>query len=283
MEQLPTIYLIHASDAPQHEAKLLEIIQNLTAENRIQGFSTLAPDNEMASLKGSMLEKDLILVLLTNKLEPKKDEVENRIKDLAANRPGIEIAEILIDNVKYDNSYITFPVDLRPIRDREDMDATWSKIEENLKEMFPVQKNEEPVPFDWQKYLKIAIPVIIFVIAIFWWSPWERDSGTAISTNSRAVEEATEEFAFLFEIEDVFSITGRGTVVTGRISRGVINEGDEVVISGGEEEPMQTIVTSIQRSGNSIENASAGETVGLLLRGIDRSQVQNGMVIQKPR
>lgn len=236
------------------------------------------PDDDLTSLSDTIKEEDLVVVLLTNQLEPQKEQIESSLRDLNANRPGIKIAEILIDNVKYDNEHITFPGDLRPIRNREDMDAAWTGIEQNLKNMFPPPVKKEPVPFDWQKFLKVAVPILLLGILLIWWSPWEGNSNTGTSTNVSAVDPS-----FVFQVEDVFSITGRGTVVTGRISRGAINQGDEIVITGGQEGAIQAVVSAIEISGNAIEEANAGEKVGLLLRGVNSSQIQRGMVIRKPR
>ena len=87
---------------------------------------------------------------------------------------------------------------------------------------------------------------------------------------------------FLMPIEDVFSITGRGTVVTGRIERGVINTGDSVEIIGMQEEKMTSTVTGVEMFRKLLDRGEAGDNVGLLLRGIDKEAVERGMVVCKP-
>ena len=89
---------------------------------------------------------------------------------------------------------------------------------------------------------------------------------------------------FLMPIEDVFSITGRGTVATGRIERGVINSGDSVEIIGlsDEKKPMTSTVTGVEMFRKILDRGEAGDNVGLLLRGIDKNSIRRGMVINKP-
>ena len=87
---------------------------------------------------------------------------------------------------------------------------------------------------------------------------------------------------FLMPVEDVFSITGRGTVVTGRIERGVINTGDAVEIIGMQEEKLTSTVTGVEMFRKLLDRGEAGDNVGLLLRGIDKDAVERGMVVNKP-
>jgi elongation factor Tu len=87
---------------------------------------------------------------------------------------------------------------------------------------------------------------------------------------------------FLMPVEDVFSITGRGTVATGRIERGVINSGDPVEILGMGAENLKSTVTGVEMFRKILDRGEAGDNVGLLLRGIEKSDIKRGMVICKP-
>jgi elongation factor Tu len=87
---------------------------------------------------------------------------------------------------------------------------------------------------------------------------------------------------FLMSIEDVFTITGRGTVATGRIETGIINSGDPVEILGMQEEKMNSTVTGVEMFRKILDRGEAGDNVGLLLRGIEKSQIRRGMVVAKP-
>jgi len=87
---------------------------------------------------------------------------------------------------------------------------------------------------------------------------------------------------FMMPVEDVFSIKGRGTVVTGRIDRGVINTGDGVDIVGLRDKMMKSVVTGVEMFHKTLDDGQAGDNVGLLLRGIDREEIERGMVIAKP-
>jgi elongation factor Tu len=87
---------------------------------------------------------------------------------------------------------------------------------------------------------------------------------------------------FMMPVEDVFSIKGRGTVVTGRIDRGVIHTGDPVEIVGLQEKSMNSVVTGVEMFHKLLDEGMAGDNVGLLLRGIGRDEVERGMVVSKP-
>ncbi|MBL0047858.1 MAG: elongation factor Tu [Bacteroidetes bacterium] len=87
---------------------------------------------------------------------------------------------------------------------------------------------------------------------------------------------------FLMPVEDVFSITGRGTVATGRIETGVVNSGEEVEIMGMQVERLKSVVTGVEMFRKLLDRGEAGDNVGLLLRGIDKKDIRRGMVIAKP-
>ena len=87
---------------------------------------------------------------------------------------------------------------------------------------------------------------------------------------------------FLMPVEDVFTITGRGTVATGRVERGVIKVGDEVAIVGLTEETRKTVATGVEMFRKLLDQAQAGDNVGILLRGVDRESIERGQVLAKP-
>ena len=87
---------------------------------------------------------------------------------------------------------------------------------------------------------------------------------------------------FLMSIEDVFTITGRGTVATGRIETGIINTGDEVDIIGMQDEKVKSTITGVEMFRKILDRGEAGDNVGLLLRGIDKTDIKRGMVIARP-
>ena len=87
---------------------------------------------------------------------------------------------------------------------------------------------------------------------------------------------------FLMPVEDVFSITGRGTVATGRIERGIINSNDTVEIIGMQEKKLTSTVTGVEMFRKILDKGEAGDNVGLLLRGIEKTDIRRGMVVAKP-
>ncbi len=87
---------------------------------------------------------------------------------------------------------------------------------------------------------------------------------------------------FLMPVEDVFSITGRGTVATGRIETGVVNTGDEMEMIGLGAQKKKTVITGVEMFRKILDRGEAGDNVGLLLRGVDKKEIKRGMVIAKP-
>ncbi|WP_027630652.1 elongation factor Tu [Ruminiclostridium cellobioparum] len=94
-------------------------------------------------------------------------------------------------------------------------------------------------------------------------------------------ERATDK-AFIMPVEDVFSITGRGTVATGRVERGIVKVGDEVEIVGLMDAPRKTTVTGVEMFRKLLDQAVAGDNIGALLRGIQRTDIERGQVLAKP-
>ena len=94
--------------------------------------------------------------------------------------------------------------------------------------------------------------------------------------------ERNDNLPFLMPVEDVFTITGRGTVATGRVERGVLKTSEEVEIVGLEEEIKKTVVTGIEMFRKILDEAEAGDNIGCLLRGIDRKDIERGQVLAKP-
>ena len=87
---------------------------------------------------------------------------------------------------------------------------------------------------------------------------------------------------FLMPVEDVFTITGRGTVATGRVERGAVKVQDEVEIVGFAEKPRKTVVTGVEMFRKILDQAEAGDNIGVLLRGVDREAIERGQVLAKP-
>ncbi|PHI20644.1 elongation factor Tu [Lewinellaceae bacterium SD302] len=111
-----------------------------------------------------------------------------------------------------------------------------------------------------------------------------KDLMAAVDADIPTPEKDTEK-PFLMPIEDVFSITGRGTVATGRIERGIINSGEEVEILGMQAEdakPLKSVVTGIEMFRKILDRGEAGDNAGILLRGIDKNDIRRGQVICKP-
>ncbi|MBQ0977530.1 elongation factor Tu [Micromonospora zamorensis] len=113
------------------------------------------------------------------------------------------------------------------------------------------------------------------------WTGKLLDLMTAVDTSIPQPEREVD-MPFLMPVEDVFTITGRGTVVTGRVERGVLLPNEDVELVGIKEKSFKTKVTAIEMFRKTLDDARAGENVGLLLRGTKRDEVERGMVVVKP-
>ncbi len=113
---------------------------------------------------------------------------------------------------------------------------------------------------------------------------WESKIGELLNTLDTYLEDPIRDTdkPFLMALEDVFTITGRGTVVTGRIERGVVNINDTVEIVGLKD-TMSTVVTGIEMFNKQLDRGQAGDNAGVLLRGVNKDQVQRGQVLVKPK
>src|SRR5437660_12751891 len=100
---------------------------------------------------------------------------------------------------------------------------------------------------------------------------------SCIPTPPRAVDKP-----FLMPIEDIFTITGRGTVVTGRVERGIVKVGEEVEIVGMQAETKKSVVTGAEMFRKLLDEGQAGDNIGALLRGIDKDEVERGQALAKP-
>ena len=94
--------------------------------------------------------------------------------------------------------------------------------------------------------------------------------------------ERAADLPFLMPVEDVFSITGRGTVATGRVERGTLNLNDEVELTGLTDEPRKVVVTGIEMFRKLLDSAEAGDNIGALLRGVQKNEIERGQVLAKP-
>jgi elongation factor Tu len=113
------------------------------------------------------------------------------------------------------------------------------------------------------------------------WTPKILELMAAVDSYIPEPQRATDR-PFLMPIEDVFTITGRGTVVTGRIEQGQINSGEEVEIIGIKEATQKTVVTGLEMFNKTLDFAQAGDNAGVLLRGTKREEVERGQVVAKP-
>ncbi len=118
------------------------------------------------------------------------------------------------------------------------------------------------------------------------------DTGDAVYTSIKELMDAVDadiptpdrkaDMDFLMPVEDVFSITGRGTVATGRVERGTVKMGDTVEIVGLTDEKRTTVITGVEMFRKLLDSAEAGDNVGLLLRGVDKKSIERGQVLCKP-
>jgi hypothetical protein len=152
MANSSTIYCIHSSDAPQHSGELKAILLRMKLDNRISDFVAL--DISVNTLSPSIINEKTtgIIILLTHGTEQIRTEIER----LLPVKHDIKLIEIIVDNLPYNNSFISFPQDLKPIRSRDDMNLVWKNIEYDLREIFRKPSIVVAPTADNKKYLKLA-------------------------------------------------------------------------------------------------------------------------------
>jgi len=168
MIPLPLVYCVYGTDAPQHLGKVQTLMSQFKADNRIEDFFPLEIDNALA-ISERFKANDIIVLLLTVELNKKRKDIASLIVNIESKFPGSIIVEIIIDNVPFENRYITLPQNLRPIRDVQDMDLAWNDIEARLKQILPAYKTQKKPQLS--KYIKYLILIIVLLILMIW-RPW---------------------------------------------------------------------------------------------------------------
>ena len=138
------------------------------ADNRIEDFIPLEIDNALA-VSERFKANDIIVLLMTVELDRKRRDISSLIVKIESKFPGSVIVEIIVDNVPFENRFITLPQNLRPIRDVQDMDLTWNDIEARLKQILPAYKTQKKPQLS--KYIKYLILIIVLLILLIW-RPW---------------------------------------------------------------------------------------------------------------
>jgi hypothetical protein len=169
MATSPKVILIHAPDAPQHVGELKSILQRMKSDNRISGVDVFQVDNDVSSLPLKSVSDNSIVVVLTRDLEGSRGQLEKLLHEVDAERDA-KLIEIIVDNLPYNNNFISLPADLIPIRARDDMNLVWNGIERNLEMLFP-KPSASPQPVHVtlnpsRVFLKIAAAsVVTFLIS----------------------------------------------------------------------------------------------------------------------
>lgn len=169
MATSPGIILIHASDASQHTGELKSILQRMQSADRISQF--VAADISVSPPSLEQRKEDSVIMLLTRDLEPIREKIEKQVRDLNLKNNERRFIEIIVDNLPYNNNFISLPEDLKPIRSRDDMNEVWRGIELDLEQMFPApiqavrtQPIITPDRFRFIKFLGVSVSAAIFSV-----------------------------------------------------------------------------------------------------------------------
>lgn len=163
MDETKSILVIHSADAHQHLGNLEHILRSLETERRIDSYETLASDNFNTNLFDDRASGAGVIVLLTSGLEDRLPDIEKTLLELKTRSPQYKIIDILIDNIPYEPMFITFPQDLKPVRDRVDMDSAWNEIGASLRDMFPAKGKGLP----WKLLAKYGAGLAILFGLLF--------------------------------------------------------------------------------------------------------------------
>jgi hypothetical protein len=165
----PNVYVFCASDSLPHQPAVSEILASLAGRECIASFIYFNKPESYEAAFGKIQTGDLALLLLSNGFVSLQSQIESQLKELHAKKSGLKLAEILIDNVPYDDSFTLLPSDLVPIAGRNDPSSAWLSIQKKLEEWFPkVEKRKS----GFVKYLVAGL--VLVALAIFLWpSPVE--------------------------------------------------------------------------------------------------------------
>jgi len=169
----PLVTLVHATDAPQHLAELKTILERLKSDERISDFTSTDASLKLPASLGDS-NNNGVIVMLTHDLQQLRAGIERSLREKYSGEQNLKFIEIIVDNVPYNNDFITFPDDRKPTRSREDMDAVRRGIERNLALMFPkpTRVPEKLTPtrstISFLPLIGIAIGIFLVTIAFLW-------------------------------------------------------------------------------------------------------------------
>lgn len=221
------------------------------------------------------------------------DSAEQPVAPVQTNQPVQPQPEITSPVVENSNTTIESPAPVAPAPAVEAPVAETpvaQPVEPVVPTQGPIEKSSKN-GIKWVIIIIVALVVIALIVfgvsKLFNKPEQNKPQELPISEPIKDVEPINDAIvpssdAFLMYVEDVFSITGRGTVVTGRIKRGTVSLDDNVQIVGLDNKVVDSVVTGIEAFRKQLDTASEGENVGLLLRGVLRDQVERGQVISKP-
>lgn len=165
MPNLPRIYVFHASDALEQLEELKKILHSMKAEHRIGDFIFLGDLDQLAALEDQVTEDDAIITLLTLNLA-RPHEVKNILRQMKSRHLKLKVGEIIVDPLSYENKFISFPHDLKPIRGRTDWLTVWDGIGKKLNNIFPVQSTGRSM-IDKKTILKYAVPPVVLALVLW--------------------------------------------------------------------------------------------------------------------
>ncbi|HET8737044.1 MAG TPA: hypothetical protein VFM69_10635 [Pricia sp.] len=160
MESDKTVYVIHAPDGDQHLGNVQNILELLKNERRIAAHAAMESDTVTAESLATIGTEDMVLMLLTDGITSNKVQIEEWLLKLRDKHSGVRVAEVIVDNIPYEEQFIAFPTDLEPIRSRGDMDRVWKKIGDGLRSILPVEEME-PTPPAWKKWVPYVLGILV--------------------------------------------------------------------------------------------------------------------------
>ncbi|MGB6152102.1 MAG: PKD domain-containing protein [Pricia sp.] len=162
------IHVIHALDGDQHLGNLQNILESLKNERRITEHIAIESDAVTSDTLATIGTNDMVMILLTDGVTSNKVQIEERLLKLRDRHTSIRVAEVIVDNIPYEEQFIAFPTDLKPIRSREDMDRVWKNIGDSLRDMIAVEEEEPtPPPPSWKKWVPYLIGFLVLAALVY--------------------------------------------------------------------------------------------------------------------
>lgn len=165
METFPMIYVLHGSDVQSHTEAFSKILINLQSESRISGYTFIPANQDLTTFKSNVHITDFLVVMLSSEIELQLVRIMSIFNEIKTTKPGVRIAEVIIDNIPYEDDYLVFPKNLQAIRLQKDMDGAWAGVQKDLQDLLP-KRSTKKKKFPYLILGGVAAAILLLLVFI---------------------------------------------------------------------------------------------------------------------